>query len=300
MVEETGDASKRDDPDFNTAICDLSKRVVQNQLTLNLHLGVSFRAIVQPMSDPGSPSGPPQFGTAEYKSSPAGDTCKVCGQALPGIYYRANRAMVCGSCAERVRRELPQDSHAAFVRGIIFGIGGFAVGLALYAGFTILTGIEIGFVSLAVGWLVGKAVMLGSRGIGGRRYQIAAVVLTYAAVSMAYIPIGIHYWVTHKPAQPQAQPSETTPPGNDAGAEQQAQGKDPAPQAPPQPSAAAIVGKLMWFGLAAPFLQLEEGFSGVIGLVILLVGIQFAWRITAGRPRIVVDGPFDNSKPVAT
>ncbi len=65
------------------------------------------------------------------------------------------------------------------------------VGLAFYAGFTIVTDIYIGYVSLAVGWLVGKAIMLGSKGIGGRRYQIAAVILTYAAVSLAAIPIAM-------------------------------------------------------------------------------------------------------------
>ena len=36
-----------------------------------------------------------------------------------------------------------------------------------------------------------KAIMKGTNGIGGRRYQIAAVALTYAAVSLSAIPIGI-------------------------------------------------------------------------------------------------------------
>jgi hypothetical protein len=91
--------------------------------------------------------------------------------------------MVCGRCADRIRRETPQDSHAAFVRAFLFGFGGFAIGLALYAGFVIATGISIGYISLAVGWIVGKAMMMGSGGVGGRRYQITAVLLTYAAVS---------------------------------------------------------------------------------------------------------------------
>lgn len=101
--------------------------------------------------------------------------------------------MACASCAERLQRELPQDSHTAFVRGLIFGIGAAIIGLVFYAGFTIVTGLYIGYVSLAVGWLIGKAMMLGSKGKGGRRYQISAVALTYAAVSLAAIPIAIHY-----------------------------------------------------------------------------------------------------------
>lgn len=48
-------------------------------------------------------------------------------------------------------------------------------------------------------------------------------------------------------------------------------------------------------GLASPFLQLSEGSSGFIGLIILFVGIQFAWKMTAGRSTVVVDGPYQLS-----
>ena len=43
--------------------------------------------------------------------------------------------------------------------------------------------------------------MKGSNGQGGRRYQITAALLTYAAVSMAAIPVWIHYAGEHKQAQ---------------------------------------------------------------------------------------------------
>jgi hypothetical protein len=47
-------------------------------------------------------------------------------------------------------------------------------------------------------------------------------------------------------------------------------------------------------GLASPFLELQESFGGIIGLVILFVGIRIAWRITAAKlPEI--SGPFQNS-----
>ena len=78
--------------------------------------------------------------------------------------------MACEGCAQQLERQLPKDSHAAYVQGMLFGIGAAILGMALYAGFTIVTGFYIGYVSLAVGWLVGKAMMLGSKGVGGRRY----------------------------------------------------------------------------------------------------------------------------------
>jgi hypothetical protein len=245
------------------------------------------------------PAGTPQFGTAEYQSGPVENVCKMCHQPILGIYYRANTAMLCGSCAEHLQRQMPQDSHAAFVRGIIFGLVGFVLGLILYAGFVIVTGIEIGFVSLAVGWLVGKAIMMGSGGVGGRRYQIAAVLLTYAAVSMAFIPIVIHYASTHKirtQTQQKTQPPGTVSPNNQAGEPQQTPNQSPAGATRPKPNMAAALGKLAVFGLVSPFLQLQGGISGVIGLFILLIGMQFAWKITRGV-RLAMDGPFQNSSP---
>lgn len=250
-----------------------------------------------PMAENEIPKDAPQFSTAEYHGEPAGDICKLCQQPITGQYYRANTAMLCHGCAERVRSQMPQDSHAKFVRGILFGIGGFGLGLVAYAGFTIVTGIEIGFVSLAVGWLVGKAIMMGSGGIGGRRYQIAAVLLTYAAVSMAAVPIWIsltakkaHTEQSARTLQPAAQDSQPS------GAAGQNSG-DPgtgARQSTPPHSFVGTLGLLVLLGLASPFLGLTAGFSGVIGLVILFVGMQFAWRITAGS-RVVIDGPFQLS-----
>src|SRR5437899_4930176 len=47
------------------------------------------------------------------------------------------------SCKEQLEAQLPKDSHAAFVRGLMFGVGGAILGLILYSVFGIVTGIEI-------------------------------------------------------------------------------------------------------------------------------------------------------------
>jgi hypothetical protein len=44
-------------------------------------------------------------------------------------------------------------------------------------------------------------------------------------------------------------------------------------------------------GLASPFLALENPVGGAIGLVILFVGMNIAWKLTAG-PKIEILGPF--------
>jgi hypothetical protein len=151
----------------------------------------------------------PQFGTAEYVGKPGNDHCQFCHQPIAGKYYRVNQAMACGGCAEQMRGELAKDTHAAYMRALVYGIGAAIVGMILYATFEIMTGLIIGYVSLAVGWMVGTAMMKGSNGVGGRRYQITAVLLTYAAVSMAAIPIWIHYAGKHRQQQQQSQRQQT-------------------------------------------------------------------------------------------
>jgi hypothetical protein len=131
------------------------------------------------LSDATLNSPTPQFGTAEYVGSPGDDHCQFCHQPISGNYFRVNEAMACLGCAEKARGELAKDTHAAYMRGLLYGIGAAVVGMILYATFAITTGIIIGYVSLAVGWMVGNAILKGSGGVGGRRYQITAVLLTY-------------------------------------------------------------------------------------------------------------------------
>jgi uncharacterized protein (DUF983 family) len=200
----------------------------------------------------------PQFGTAEFAGVPGTEHCQFCHQPISRRYYRVNSAMACAACGERAQHELPKDSHALFIRGLIFGIGAAILGLILYATFEIATGLIIGYVSLAVGYLVGKGIKMGSQGAGGRKYQITAATLTYAAVSLAIVPVLI--------SQSMKMPN--------------------APQ--------VSLGKLAFYGLASPILQLQDPFHGLIGLVILFVGIRIAWKLAAGTETQIF-GPFESA-----
>lgn len=202
----------------------------------------------------------------------------------------------------KIKNEGPKDTHAAFVRAIAFGVGGALIGLALYSAFTIITGLIIGYVSLAVGYIVGKALVKGSRGIGGRRYQVAAVALTYAAVSLSAIPIGIAQFIKAPKPGSHAQLKKSGPvaSGPADSLSSNATSDDPNPgeetSATPKTSFASAIGALLFAGLASPFLELQDEPSGIIGIVILVVGIRIAWKLTEARPIDVV-GPFNNSHP---
>lgn len=243
------------------------------------------------MTDQLSPT--PQFGTAEYGTS--ADRCGLCKQPIGPSYFRVKSAMVCPSCADRVSRMSPQDSHAAFVRAIAAGVGAAVAGMIGYALLTIiLQGWVISYMSFAVGWLVGMAMMKASGGIGGRRYQIAAVLLTYAAVSMAAIPTWIYFANQHR-TKSHAEQQQVTSDQNQSDSESgQAEEERPAPKRKPL-TLGTWLARVIMLGLASPFLELQgNALWGVLGLFILFIGMRMAWRITAGKSLPVL-GPFENT-----
>jgi hypothetical protein len=253
----------------------------------------------------------PQFQTAEFAGSQStGDTCCICRQPIAGSFYRINRAKACAACSQRVQASTPRDTHATFSRAILYGLGGALLGLILYSAVGILLHLEIGYVALAVGFLVGKAMMMGSGNVGGRRYQWVAVALTYAAVSLSAVPIAIAQYSGTTTAHVRqvggtgVQDRGITPPdaaqAPDA-AQTDASSSDasssPAPAAhkmahtPANPGKA--LGMLLILGLASPLLEFAGSpVGGALGLIILLVGVRIAWRLTKAGPLPTVEGPY--------
>jgi hypothetical protein len=238
---------------------------------------------------PPASSDVPQFSTAVYTNVPGSERCRICGNSIAGEYFRINSQMACGKCAAEARRGQLTDSHSAFARGLLLGAGAALLGLILYATFTIVTGLYLGYVALGVGWLVGAAIKKGASGIGGTRYQVAAVLLTYASISLASIPILISYSMKHHHARQQqtaqisatdsSSTSETPGESVNAGTQQR------------HINWTAAIGQLAMWGIASPFLELQDPVHGLIGLVILFVGLRIAYRLTAAKA-LSVDGPY--------
>jgi hypothetical protein len=193
--------------------------------------------------------------------------------------------MACARCASEAREGQPRDSHVAFSRGLVFGLAAAIVGLIAYAAFTIITGWYIGYLALGVGYLIARAIKKGSNGLGGRRYQIAAVILTYAAISIAAVPIGITAAVKHAKAERQGQAQTKTPSAVPDGSQQ------PIHRSGPSIAVGAFVARLLLLGLVSPFLELQEPMHGAIGLFILFIGLRIAWQLTASAP-LDVEGPY--------
>lgn len=199
----------------------------------------------------------PQFSTAEYVQ-PQLQRCRLCNAPLATEYYRVRGQSACAACAAKARSGQGDASgNAAFSRAVLFGIAAAIAGLAGYAAFTIATNFYVGYVALGVGYIIARAMKTGSGGLGGPRYQIVAVILTYLAIALAEIPIGLWHFHTKAPAG--------------------------------RLLAAGI--RLLPLGLISPILEMTSPAHGLINLVILFVGLRIAWRGAAGSTAMV-EGPY--------
>src|SRR5262249_2302827 len=124
---------------------------------------------------------------------------------------------------------------------------------------TALSGLELALIAIVVGYAIGRAVRIGSRGLGGRRSQLVAATLTYLSITGSYMLLALR--------QPGAEAFRNV--------------------------GGSVV--MMGVALASPLLGLAGGISGILGVVILFVGLLQAWRQTAADSRPLT-GPFELRK----
>ena len=234
------------------------------------------------------------FDRAEYHGAPPPpDQCAICQRGITTEYFRVGGHLACQTCAQQAQSLVLPDSHKAYSRAVLFGIGAAIAGCVGYT-LMAMTGFMIGYVAIAVGWAVGKSMKAGSVGRGGRRYQITAALLTYAAISMSFIPLAIRDLSHRKPATAVAQQHGPQTPGSPAATS----------PTPPQKTALPSIGGLLkllailfGIGLISPFLTFTYSVGhGLFTLLFLFIGIQTAVVLTK-KEAVEVDGPFETVTP---
>jgi hypothetical protein len=213
------------------------------------------------VSEAGEPAaaGSLSFERAEFETPQKQElACGFCKRPIAGQYWQLASRTACDSCRASLERELSAGaSGQSFLRAAQFGALAAIAGSLVWILISKVTGYELGIVAIGVGYLVGKAVRKGARGIGGRRYQYLALFLTYSAIALASVP---------------------------AIYEAVAQGSHPTWWA-----WVVILG----FAYASPFLG---GVRSIMGLFILGIGLWEAWKFTRETP-IEVLGPFSVERP---
>jgi hypothetical protein len=197
-----------------------------------------------------------QFDTAEPTAAASGRSCTVCKRPIEDEYHMANMHVVCTPCRGALEAG-PQGTRMGRVsRALLFGAVAAVAGSLVYLVVLAVTGYEIGLISVLVGWMVGRAVSMGSGNRGGWLYQAMAIGLTYLAICMGYIPQIVDAW---------RQSGE----------------------------AVVLTGALMYVAaflvsLTLPFAYITQA---PIGALIVAFGLYQAWRENK-RPEITLTGPY--------
>ena len=116
------------------------------------------------------------------------DTCALCGTTVrPGGFVMLNGHVACRPCAEEVANEVAdkQAGAGSVPMAAIGGALGAGLGAAVWAGISIATDFEIGYVAVLVGFLAGMGVKLLSGGAHGTPLQVVAVVFAIVGLVLA-------------------------------------------------------------------------------------------------------------------
>lgn len=222
-------------------------------------------------------------------TGPVGMGCVACGRAIHDAYFTRNNQFVCTSCEAPVRAAGPPGSEITrFLGALGLGLVAAAVASVLWMVVTEFTGYEIGLIAIAVGWIVGVAITMGSRGTGGWPYQLMAVVLTYTAIVFTYVPM-VAPAIEEQWLEEQASIVVS-------GEASEAAMHDPlaAIEEADRRAEGTGVNKSMIYATAIavsftiPFLG---GFDNLFGLLIIGFGLYQAFNMTAKR-EVMWGGPF--------
>jgi len=221
----------------------------------------------------------PPAGEAVGDASGAGAACAMCSRAIGEQYFDVNGQSVCATCREQLaaHAEIPRGA-GVIGKALLFGGGAAVLGALLYYAVIAITNFEIGLVAIAIGYMVGYAMRMATGGRGGRRFQIIAVILTYWAVGLAYVPLALG---GAREGQEKTQQSVTG-------------GEGSREAAAAAGTRRVLLGVALLAGLTfvLPVLVIAGSLpGGLISAAIIAFGMQQAWRMTAA-PRFEISGPY--------
>ena len=235
----------------------------------------------------------------------------MCGTPLRTEYFHVAEQPTCASCKGAVERANQTAAAQGRRAGILarafgFGIAAAIAGAILYYAVIAITGWEIGLVAIVIGFMVGYAVRKGSGGMGGRRYQWLAVILTYFAVGLAYAPLAFKGFAEGDGAKDvavadSAGTATSGVTGDSATTTVDSVSSVPATTAPvvaaqsdstKTPRLMVALGITFLFIFALPVMYIAGSMpSGLISGIIILVGMQQAWKMTA-KTEVPISGPY--------
>jgi hypothetical protein len=228
----------------------------------------------------------PKFDVVDALTPVGTAPCAECRGPIVDAYYEADEGVICANCQARITAAHSSDNSGSFGRALLFGVASAAVAAAIYFAALTATGREITAIVLLVGFIVGKAVRVGSRSRGGRRFQWLALSLTYLAIAATYVPFVM------KGFSPASRTSsiELLPASTNGGAFLVVNPVTTAPAPPPASLGRAAIdySALLLLAAAAPIL---EGMRHVLTLLLIAAALFQAWRMNRRTP-VMISGPY--------
>jgi hypothetical protein len=206
------------------------------------------------------PTGDLQFERAMYDDDVPAVVCGICRKPASGQYWQWSGKVVCDRCRPSIEALLDYvNAPGTFARAAFLGLvtavaGGVAYGLSIT-----LLGANWAIVTIGIGYAVAKIILIVTRNVSGRRYQILAAALTFVGSLIGY---GYFVW----PAL-----GRVFTEGGGLGE---------------LLSLVALVA-------AAPFHAMP---GSMMSLLIIAIGVWEAWQLA--RPRaMAITGPFQIAPP---
>jgi hypothetical protein len=259
--------------------------------------GLQFDSVV-PRTDAAAP--PPIPATV---TTTATTQCTLCQASIDGEYYDVNGHTVCRACSEKVSHEAttPRDP-GTLVRALVAGNVAAVLGALVYFAVIAVSGFEVGLVAIAIGYMVGYGVRLGTRGRGGRRFQVIAVLLTYFSVGLAYSSLAIKELLdTPQGAAASVSATEAGDAGQPAGTSTNTPALEESGDGDIETGGefALALLQLLAFTFVLPVLVVAGSMpGGIISAAIIGFGMMQAWKMTA-PPAVTVSGPYRLATPAA-
>ena len=223
--------------------------------------------------------------------------CTACHTSIETEYYDVNGNTFCSGCRSAV------ESAAETPRGIVplviagaFGLGAGVVGAAIYYAVIAIANLEIGIVAILIGYMVGYAVRKGAQGRGGRRFQVLAVLLTYASIALAYTPLAFKQAIDADREAGKTAAATTSGDGSavtaiDSGGDA-TNGRGDVTTNLSGRSPLLVLVFLLAFIAALPVMVVVGSLpSGLISAFIMFIGMRQAWQMT-GVPLLQILGPY--------
>ena len=233
----------------------------------------------------------PTFSVVDAVTPVGTAPCAECRGPIVDTYYEADQGVICVACRvgmTALERHGGVEQH--FGRALSFGVLAALAGAVGYVALLAATGRELTLAVLLIGLVVGKAVRIGSRGRGGRRFQWLAVALTYLAIAATYVPFVVKgYSRSSALAESAAGAASIATPGSTLDTRFLMVAAEPPPARAQSLGTTALgLGALLLLAVAAPVL---EGANQVVGALLMLAALVQAWRLNR-RVDVTITGPY--------